>query len=99
MATKIFTSGFVPKYPFPGAPKWVKINVGIKVDDFIDWLKKHKQEGKEWLDITISEGQTPGKLYGALNTYKKGGEEKVKGEDTNREQLNNEEIIPEEIPF
>lgn len=92
------------------APSYIIANLGIKVDDFVKWLREN--QGGEWLniDIKLSKG---GKYYAELNTYNPADKHHKKDEvEENQSQLNNldteemstieagdEDINPDDIPF
>ena len=75
---KIFTQGFIFKRPREGAPDFVKGAISIKVDEFIDFLSKHQNDG--WVNIDLKKSRE-GKLYTELNTYKKKGSVKSPEEE------------------
>ena len=83
------------------APAFVIANIGIKVDDFILWLRS-KQAG-EWVNIDIKLSQK-GSYYAELNTYNqsKGVEKKEPKTLINSSgsiQYPAEDIYPDKIPF
>ena len=89
--TKVFTSGMIVKRALPNAPKWVKAKLSFKVAEFIEFLKKHDNNG--WVNVDILESQDGAKLYGALNDYKKVDAPVVADEPPA------DEINANEIPF
>lgn len=66
------------------APSYILVSLGIKVDDFIKWLREN--QGGEWMNVDVKLSKT-GKYYAELNTYRKGdntpnqNEEEIKAED------------------
>ena len=64
---KVFAEGFIFKKR-EGSPEWVVGSMSIKVDEAIEFLKKHELKGWVNLDVNKSKG---GKLYVQLNDYKK----------------------------
>jgi hypothetical protein len=64
---KIFAEGMFFNKPREGAPDFVKGKIDIKVDEFLLFLNKNKnQKGYVNLDLKESKG---GKLYLELNTF------------------------------
>jgi len=64
----IFPDGFIFKKPREGAPQFVKGSMSVKVDEFIQFLRKHSNNGWVNMDLLVSKN---GKLYTKLNTYTK----------------------------
>lgn len=70
----IFANGMFFKKPHENAPDFVKGDISIKVDEFIQFLTKYKNStGYVNLNLKKSRG---GKLYIDLNTWEKGNLEK-----------------------
>lgn len=69
MAEKIFAGGMRFERPAPNAPEWIKGKLSFKVDEAIDFLKKHKSE-KGWVNVDLKASKE-GKLYLELNTFSK----------------------------
>lgn len=69
----IFLDGFSFKRPREGAPAFVKGNMAFKTADFIEFLKKHDNNGWVNADLLLSKDGT--KLYAKLNTWKKPSEQ------------------------
>ena len=76
MSEKVFVNGFIFKLPSEKAPSFVKGSISIKIADFTQWVKEHKDG--EWLNIDLKESKN-GTGYAELNTYKK--EQKSEGID------------------
>lgn len=70
MADIIFAQGMYYEAPNERAPKWVKGKISIKVHEFIPFLEEHVNGGG-YVNLDLKEGKS-GKLYIALNDYKKG---------------------------
>ncbi len=66
MSEKQFASGMRASRR-EGTPEFVKASLGIKVEEFIEWLRG-VQNGSEWVNIDIKVGKS-GKWYAELNTY------------------------------
>jgi hypothetical protein len=76
-----------------GAPDYVICTTTYKVDEFIEFLKEHKDsEGYTRVDILL--GKDGKKMYGKLNTFKKTSE---KG--TSVKHTNNNEDDDGDVPF
>ncbi len=78
----IFIDGMRISKPNEKAPEFIKLNISIKVDDFIAFAKQHAVKG--WLNIDVKKSQK-GVLYSALNTYQKkdeGVDEEAKDDTT-----------------
>ena len=69
MADKIFVNGLTAKrHYFENGGEIIK--VGVKVDEFIEWLKANKDG--DWLNYDLCDKKDGSGMYGQLNTYKKG---------------------------
>jgi hypothetical protein len=68
---KVFGKGIFFNKPLPQAPPFVKGNVSINRQEFVDFLNGI---GGDKIVLDLKEGRS-GKLYFELNTYKKNGEE------------------------
>ena len=55
--------------PNENAPDWVKMDLSVNVDQFVEWLQSQEKNDKGSVRITIAEGKS-GKLYGKFNDYK-----------------------------
>lgn len=71
----IFVNGMIVKYPHDKAPDYVLTNISIKVEELIEFLEEHDDNG--WVNIEILEGKS-GKPYAKLNNYKKADEDEAK---------------------
>lgn len=86
-----FISGMIVKKPREGAPDFIKLNMSFKTEDFIKFLQAHTVNG--WMNVDLKKSKE-GKLYCALNEYKK------KEETKDLPEINiEEEIKAEDIPF
>lgn len=56
--------------PHEKAPKWIKGNISVKVDDFIAFAQAN-QDARGWLNIDIKESKKGG-FYLELNEWKRG---------------------------
>ena len=74
---KIFADGMHFESPGEKAPAWVKGKISIKVDSFISFLEKYKNE-KGWINLDLKQSQKGG-LYVELNQWKKGNNQKDNG--------------------
>ena len=63
---KTFVNGMIVKKD-DKAPAWVKMKLSLKLKDFAEFIKEHKDG--EWMNIVISESKD-GKLYATLDTWK-----------------------------
>ena len=62
----IFADGIRFIKPTEKTPEWIKGKISVKVDSFVDFLKKHEKDG--WVNIDLRKSQK-GELYFALNTF------------------------------
>lgn len=69
MNEPIFGDGIRFSRPKPGAPAWIKGQVGVEVDKFIQFLTLHKDD-KGWVNLDLKESKEGNKLYFQLNTWK-----------------------------
>lgn len=69
MADKTFPEGFMVQNPSDRAPDFVKGRIGVRVDKFSTWAREHMDD-RGWVNLDLLESRD-GKLYAALNTYKK----------------------------
>ena len=67
-----FVDGMIFKKPRPNAPKFVIGSISIKKAELIAFLEAQDSEN-EWLNIDVKESRQ-GKVYCAVNTYKKSTE-------------------------
>jgi hypothetical protein len=108
MAEKNFVQGlFIKRHP--KAPSFVICNLGIKVDEFVKWLRENQQGEYTNLDVKLSKAGD--KYYAELNTYNPADKHlKVQEQEDNQSKLNNlevektieypeDEIDVESIPF
>ncbi len=78
----IFIDGMRISKPRANAPEFIKLNISIEVEKFIEFAKKNAVKG--WLNIDVKKSQK-GVLYSALNTYQKkdeGVDEEAKDDTT-----------------
>ncbi len=69
MAEKTFPQGIFYKKPREGAPEFVRGSLNFKVDEAVEFLKKHKNEaGYVNIDMLLSKEK---EIYLALNEWKK----------------------------
>ncbi len=66
--TKIFPNGIMFKKPREGAPDFVRGSLSFKVDEAVEFLKKHDNKGWVNLDMLLSKNK---EIYLALNEWKK----------------------------
>lgn len=64
----IFPDGIIFKKPREGAPDFVRGSLSFKVDEAVEFLKKHSHNG--WVNIDILKSEK-GNTYLKLNTWKK----------------------------
>jgi len=64
---KIFIDGLRLSKPSPKAPEWIKAKVSFKVDELIEFLKKHDKNG--WVNADLKESKS-GNFYMELDTFK-----------------------------
>lgn len=65
--SKNFTDGLIFKKPRENAPEFIKGSLSVKVDDFIEYLKKNESNGWVNIDLKVSK---EGKYYAELNDWK-----------------------------
>jgi len=65
---KQFVQGMWFKKPDEKTPEWIKGKISVKVDEFIEYAKQHKDD-RGWLNIDLKKAKT-GTLYLELNTFK-----------------------------
>ncbi len=68
MSEPIFAEGIRFSRPKEGAPTWIKGQIGIKVDEFVEFILKHKGT-KEWVNLDLKQSKEGNKLYLQLNTW------------------------------
>lgn len=66
MTDNKFPNGFIVKPKHENAPDFIKLNISIKADEFIQYLKDNNKNG--WLNMQIKESKG-GKLYTELDTF------------------------------
>ena len=103
-----FIEGMIAKKPHEKAPAFVKVNLSVKIADFLFFANRHSKNG--WMNITIKESKG-GKFYAELDTYEpretppeyggndKGYENTVKIVQENVIDYPEEDINPDGIPF
>ena len=64
MSDKTFVDGLIPK---DAKPEWMPCKLSIKVEEFVNWLAEHDNNG--WVNIDINRSKQ-GKLYATLNDWK-----------------------------
>lgn len=64
----IFADGLRFIKPTEQTPEWIKGKISVKVDTFIEFLKKHQNENG-WVNIDLRKSREKGELYFALNTF------------------------------
>jgi len=77
---KKFVDGMMFKRSKEGTPSFVKGNISIKLNEFMNFIAQNKVIGEEWMNFTLKESKG-GKLYLELDTWKptpKGTEEEKK---------------------
>ncbi len=99
MEEKVFADGFSFKRN-ENAPEFVTGRLSIKVDDAINFMKKHVKNG--WLNLNVKKART-GNFYLELDTYTpKGGESSTEAKQiTNKAQSNTNAPMEmdEDLPF
>lgn len=65
---KTFPQGIFYKKPREGAPEFVRGSLSFKVDEAIEFLKKHANNGYVNIDMLLSKNK---EIYLALNERKK----------------------------
>ena len=63
---KVFTEGLIVRRN-ENAPDFVTCSLAFKMDEFIEWARKHHKDGWVNVDCKLSKG---GKYYAELNTFK-----------------------------
>ena len=66
----IFAKGLIFKMPRQGAPDFVKGSLSFKVDEIVDWLKEHEENG--WVNVNLKVSRA-GKPYADLDNWKPDG--------------------------
>lgn len=104
----IFVDGMIFKSKHKNAPEFVLGSIAIKVDDLTAFLAKHKK-ADGWVNVDFlrgkpKEGETKGKPYFKLNTFKPEGQGESKPVNASEETRKapdypEDEINPEDIPF
>lgn len=69
MTEKEFPIGIRIDKPREGSPDFVRGRIGVEVDKFIDYLKKHKND-KGWVNLDVLTSKEKGVLYLQLNDWK-----------------------------
>ena len=88
---KKFVDGMMFKRPKEGTPSFVKGNISIKLNEFMNFIAQNKVIGEEWMNFTLKESKG-GKLYLELDTWKP---------STNKPTFPSakDDINPNDIPF
>lgn len=89
MSDKIFPKGMTARKPSDKAPDFIKSNIGIKLDEFLDWAEQHLDE-RGWVNFDLKLSKE-GKQYLELNTFK--SKPATNGSGAQKE------VSPEELPF
>lgn len=96
MAEKNFVKGLYVKR-HAKAPSFVICNLGIKVDEFVLWLRDNQQGEYTNLDIKLSKDGT--KYYAELNTFNPADKHHAKNDEVEKTIEYPEEISVSDIPF
>ena len=91
---KVFPAGLIYKLPRENAPDFVKGSLSIKVDEFVNFLHEHQNNG--WVNLDFLKSKDD-KLYFALNEWKK--QENKEQVEPQEEPQNNEEESFDNVPF
>lgn len=75
-----FARGFFFKRPKEGAPSFVKGNLGIKIDEAIEFLKEQRPKG-EFCNLDLLLSKSGDKLYLKLNDFQPKPKEGGYGDD------------------
>jgi hypothetical protein len=70
---KVFADGLIAKRR-DNAPEYVIVNLSVKVDEFIAFLRNNERNG--WVNLGVKRGRT-GNLYTELDTFNPKKEEEV----------------------
>lgn len=99
----IFIDGMIVKRPSEKAPDFIKANISVNAERFIEFLNTYKNV-KGWLDIDLKKSKE-GKLYLTLNQFKprqkdETSEDKLRTQSYVESKVEDEDIIKaEDIPF
>jgi hypothetical protein len=63
---KIFAQGLIAKQPHQNAPDFVKVNLSVKVSEFVEYLNQHQVDG--WCNIQVKESKA-GKWYAEKDNF------------------------------
>lgn len=74
-----FAQGMILKSPHEKAPDFVKLNIAINVDEFVEFLKFNRYKGWVNLDVKLSQ---KGTYYAELNDWAKNKDEEKAPENT-----------------
>lgn len=90
MSDTIFADGLIAKKPNDNAPDFIITKLSFKVDEFIETMNKHKNNG--WFNVEVKESRN-GKFYAEVDTWKPNTnqEPQTKQEDVSQE--------TEDLPF
>jgi hypothetical protein len=99
MEEKLFADGFSFKRN-ENAPEFVAGRLSIKVDDAINFMKKHQKNG--WINLNVKKART-GNFYLELDTYTpKGGESSTEAKQITNKAKSNANApmeMDEDLPF
>lgn len=99
MEEKLFADGFSFKRN-ENAPEFVAGRLSIKIDDAVNFMKKHQKNG--WINLNVKKART-GNFYLELDTYTpKGGESSTEAKQmTNKAQYSKKPIedTEDDLPF
>lgn len=99
MTDKKFIKGLWFNLPHEKAPDFIKGNISISKDSFMEWLKAEKPNEKGYIkiDLKVSRENKP---YAEINTYKS---DQSKQGTLGNEQVDNadgvDETSPDGVPF
>lgn len=68
MSETKFVNGLFVNKPHVNAPDFVKAELSISVDRFVEWLKQQETTEKGYVKVTLKESKG-GKLYAELNSW------------------------------
>lgn len=67
---RTFAEGIYYNTPNQSAPEYIKANVTIQVERFVEWLKKHTDSDGKVRIAFMQSRNDPNRIYGQLDTYK-----------------------------
>lgn len=68
MSDIIFAEGLFYNLPSDKAPDFIKANISIAPEKFIEWLQQQTANDKGYVKLTVKESKN-GKVYVALDTW------------------------------